>query len=242
VTIAFIARTMESMHSSTALRSFSRLLLVMAAAVVFAAGAPARAASKVHTAEELFQPFLEGELSHWLVGPIGRMASEDEITAYLRLKTTEEANQFIDAFWAKRDPDPSQPGNAVLDLFTKRAAEADKKFAEAAVAGRRTDRGTIHVLYGEPESVEYEEFRDVSGPDIELWRYPKKAETGLDGRRPEKDYRFAKLDDLTRFYGSRERADEERRRRYTEPGFPSGRPGVPGDSSPGEPGLPSDPP
>ena len=240
MTIAVAARTMGSMKSSTALRSVSRLLWLTVAVAFFAAGAPARAATKVYTADELFQPFLEGELSHWLVGPIGRLASEDEITAYLRLKTTEEANQFIDAFWAKRDPDPSQPGNAVLDLFTKRAAEADKKFSEAAVAGRRTDRGTIHVLYGEPESVEFEEFRDVSGPDVELWRYSKKAEAGLDGRRPEKEYRFAKLGDLTRFYGSREKAEEERRRRYTEPGFPSGRSGMPGDSSPPEPGLPPD--
>ena len=241
MTIPLTARTMGAMHPSTPLRSLSRLLSVMVAAAMLATGAPAAAASKVHTAEELFQPFLEGELSHWLVGPVGRLASEDEITAYLRLKTPDEAKQFIDAFWAKRDPDPSQPGNAVLDLFTERAAEADKKFSESAVAGRRTDRGTIHVLYGEPESVDYEEFRDVSGPDVERWRYPKKAEPGLDGRRPEKEYRFAKLDDLTRFYGAREKSEEERRRRYTEPGFPSGRPGGPADSPPGEPGLPSEP-
>ena len=140
-----------------------------------------------------------------MMGPIGRLASEEEIDAYLRLKTAEEAKQFIDAFWAKRDPDPAKDGNAVLDLYETRAAEADKKFSEAAVAGRRTDRGTIHILYGEPESVDYEEFRDVSGPDVELWRYSKKAEAGLDGRRPEREYRFAKLDDLTRFYSARAR-------------------------------------
>ena len=229
------------MRPSIARRLLLRVLTLVVAATALVVVGPAGAANKVHTAEELFQPFLEGELSHWLVGPIGRLASEEEITAYLRLKTADEANQFIEAFWAKRDPDAATPGNPVLDLYTKRAAEADKKFSEAAVAGRRTDRGTIHILYGEPESIEYEEFQDVSGPDVERWRYSKKAEPGLDGRRPEKDYRFAKLDDLTRFYGSREKADEERRRRYTEPGFPSGRPGVPGDSSPGEPGLPGDP-
>ena len=208
--------------------------LAVAAAV---AKAPAGAANKVHTAEELFQPFLEGELSQWLVGPIGRLASEDEITAYLRLKTVDEANQFIDAFWARRDPDPAKAGNPVLDLYTKRAEEADKKFSEAAVAGRRTDRGTIHILYGDPESVDYEEFRDVSGPDIELWRYAKKGEAGLDGKRPEKEYRFAKLDDLTRFYGSREMNEQERRRRFnTEPSYP-GRPNDPGE--PVEPGIPA---
>jgi hypothetical protein len=129
----------------------------------------------------------------------------------------------------------------VRELYDTRAAEADKKFPEAAVAGRRTDRGTIYVLYGDPENTEYEELRDVSGPDIELWRYAKNAEPGLDGRRPERQYRFAKLGDLTRFYGSKEINDQERRRRQrAEPGFPSG-PSSPGE--PGEPGrgVPTDP-
>jgi GWxTD domain-containing protein len=215
------------------------LTMVLAILLSAASGAPAPAAQKVHTAEELFQPFLEGELSQWMVGPIGRLASEEEIDAYLRLKTAAEANQFIDAFWAKRDPDPAKDGNAVLDLYETRAAEADKKFSEAAVAGRRTDRGTIHVLYGAPESVDYEEFRDVSGPDVELWRYSKKAESGLDGRRPEREYRFAKLDDLTRFYSAREMNDPRRRRDTSQPGFPSGGPGDPSD--PREPGVPSEP-
>ncbi len=149
---------------------------ILAILVVAGAGAPSGAAQKLHSAEELFQPFLEGELSQWLIGPIGRLATEPEIDAYLRLKTAEEAKQFIDAFWAARDPDPAKDGNAVLELYENRAVEADKKFSEAAVVGRRTDRGTIHVLYGAPESVDYEEFRDVSGPDVERWRYPKKAQ------------------------------------------------------------------
>jgi GWxTD domain-containing protein len=216
------------------------LVSIAIALALLVAVVPAGAANKVHTAEELFQPFLEGELAQWLVGPIGRLASEDEITAYLTLKTADEANQFIEAFWARRDPDEAKPGNPVLDLYTRRAEEADKKFSEAAVAGRRTDRGTIHILYGEPESIEYEEFRDVSGPDIELWRYAKKSEAGLDGKRPEKEYRFAKLDDLTRFYGAREMNEQERRRRLnTDPSSFPGRPSAPGE--PIDPGLPGDP-
>jgi GWxTD domain-containing protein len=225
---------METMH-----RPLTTLFVVIL--LIAASGAPAPAAQKVHTAEELFQPFLEGELSQWMVGPIGRLASEEEIDAYLRLKTADEAKQFIDAFWAKRDPDPAKGGNAVRELYETRAAEADKKFSEAAVAGRRTDRGTIHILYGAPESIDYEEFRDVSGPDVELWRYSKKAEPGLDGKRPVKEYRFAKLDDLTRFYTAREMSDPRRRHDTSQPGFPSGGPGSPGDPAPRDPGVPSEP-
>lgn len=219
-----------------------RSFAVLAGAMILAAvGAPAGAGQKVHTAEELFQPFLEGELSRWMVGPIGRLASEDEIDRYLRLKTADEAKRFIDEFWAKRDPDPSRPGNPTLELYEARAAEADKEFSEAAVAGRRTDRGTIHILYGAPERVEYEEGHDVSGPDVELWRYPKQAAAGLDGQRPEREYRFAKLGDLTSFYSARDMNDSRRRRQTTEPGFPPSGPGPPDDSAPREPGVPSEP-
>jgi hypothetical protein len=116
--------------------------------------------------------------------------------------------------------------------------EADKKFSEAAVVGRRTDRGTIHVLYGAPESVDYEEFRDVSGPDVERWRYPKKAQAGLDGRPPEKEYRFAKLGDLTKFYGAREMDESRRRMPESSRPYPPSGPGEPGAPSPG---LPDEP-
>jgi GWxTD domain-containing protein len=210
--------------------------------VTVGASDTAFAAKKIYSAEELFQPFLDGELSQWLVGPIGRLASEDEITEYLRLKTADEAKTFIDAFWARRDSDPGKDGNPVRELYETRAAEADKQFSEAAVPGRRTDRGTIHILYGTPESVDHEEFQDVSGPDVERWRYSKKAEPGLDGRRPEKEYRFAKVGDLTEFYGSREMQDQGRRRRQNaEPGFPSSAPGQPGEPVPREPGVPGEP-
>lgn len=199
---------------------------------------PARAAKKSYSAEDLFQPFLGAELSQWLVGPIARLATEQEIDDYLRLKTDADARRFIDQFWATRDSDPARPGNPALELYERRAAEADKEFSEAAVAGRRTDRGTIHILYGPPESVDHEEYQDVSGPDIERWLYPKKPEAGLDGRHPERQYRFAKLGDLTRFYSPND-ARDPRRRRETQPGFPSGGPSEP---APGEPQLPGTPP
>ena len=207
-------------------------------AMVAAVPTPVPASQKDYSPEELFQPFLGAELSQWLVGPIARLATEEEIDGYLRLKTDDEARRFIEEFWAERDTDASSSENRTLELYETRAAEADQKFTEATVAGRRTDRGTIHILYGAPESVEYEEFQDVSGPDIELWRYAKKAEEGLDGRRPQREYRFAKLDDLTRFYSPRDLRDPRRDRDRVEPGFPSG----PGQPVPGDPRVPGAPP
>jgi GWxTD domain-containing protein len=226
---------LDRLEARPARRLSPRAVAAATLVVALAMGAAAlEAADKRYTPEELLQPFLGPELSQWLVGPVARLATEDEIDRFLRLDDDPQARRFIDEFWARRDPDPARDGNPVLELYESRAVEADKKFGEAAVAGRRTDRGTIHILYGEPESVEYEEFRDVSGPDVELWRYPKKAEPGLDGKRPERVYRFAKIDDLTRFYSARD-AEDPRRRPEPQPGFPSGGPSDPGEPFPGDP-------
>ncbi len=174
------------------------------------------AAQKGFEREDLIQPFLRGEFTQWLIGPIARMASSSERDGYLALRTNEEATRFIEEFWAKRDPSPDQEGNAVFELYEQRAVEADKKYTESAHTGRRTDRGAIYILHSEPESTEYEEFRNVDEPDVELWRYPKTAELGLDGKKPERIYRFARIGDLTSFYSKRKsRGDATDRMRRT---------------------------
>lgn len=166
----------------------------------------------------LLQPFVGPELAQWLVGPIARMASESEIEAYLELRSDDEARVFIEEFWRQRDPTPEEEEvNEARLLFEQRATEADKKYTESAVSGRRTDRGTIYILYGPPESVEFEQYRDVDGPDVELWRYAKGAEKGLDGRRPERIYRFARQGDLTSFYSPRDFRSPRRRRSPDRP-------------------------
>lgn len=169
--------------------------------------APLTGGRKSRSAAELTNPFLGPEYSQWLVGPIARMAAEKEIDKFLSLVDDGAARVFLDEFWERRDPDPGEPGNGVRETFEKRATEADKKFREAAYAGRRTDRGTIYILYGPPNEIEYEELRDVRGPDVELWRYPKGSTAGLDGRRPDRVYRFAKQGDLTSFFTPRSTPD-----------------------------------
>ncbi|MDX1382474.1 MAG: GWxTD domain-containing protein [Thermoanaerobaculia bacterium] len=160
---------------------------------------------------ELLQPFLGASYSQWLVGAVGRMATPEEIDGFMALRADAEAEAFVAEFWRRRDPDPDAAGNPTKELFDQRVAEADRRFSEAAYSGSRTDRGTILILYGEPERISFEEQRDVSEPDVELWQYPKKAEEGLDGRRPQRKYRFARRGDLTTFYRPRDPADPRRR-------------------------------
>ena len=135
--------------------------------------------------------------SQWLVGPIARLASASELESYLALRDDQAAAAFIEEFWKRRDPYPERPGNPVAELFERRAVEADRAYSEAGYLGRRTDRGTIHVLYGAPEATEYEANPDPEGSPVEVWQYEAGHSEGLDGRRPYAAYRFVKDRDLT---------------------------------------------
>ena len=190
--------------------------LVLAALFAALVAPPASAGKKIKDfdRELLIQPFLGPGYAEWLIGPIARIADKDEVDAYLRLGTDAEAEAFIDQFWAKRDPDPAKPGNPVRELYDERAAEADKLYSEGQVHGRNTDRGTLYVLYGPPDEVDYDIAQWRGGPPLTLWKYPKGAEKGLDGERPAKLYRLIHLGDLTEFYDDRVRQRELRKQPF----------------------------
>ena len=97
--------------------------------------APA-AAKKPKDPEELFNPILGVNYSHWLVGPVVEIATEDEVEAYLLLVDDEGAKAFIDAFWEKRAEGVALFTKPPRQLFDERAAEADKRFSEGASPGR----------------------------------------------------------------------------------------------------------
>lgn len=171
-------------------------LAVIALAGGFAAPTGARQADPI----DLFNPLLSPELAGWLIGPYGRMASKEEVRAFSELSSDEDARAFVEAFWARRDPDPERPGNPVRDLAEARADEADRRFDQAGYPGRRTDRGTIFVLHGEPEKIEFLPGDFVGDPPLETWSYERGAERGLDGEKPKRRYRFEQRGDLTVFY------------------------------------------
>lgn len=167
---------------------------------------------------DLINPFLGPERSAWLVGAASRLATPAETEAYLALRDDAAAEAFIDRFWAARDPSPDRPGNPVREAFEERSTEADRRYSEAGFAGRRTDRGTIHILYGPPSKTEFDVPPAAGEPPIEVWTYTSTTPAGLDGKRPAGSYRFTKRGDLTVFYVPR-RIDT-RLRPATAPGIP----------------------
>jgi len=155
----------------------------------------------------LTNPVLSPVYSQWLVGPIARMASDQEIQRYLSLKSDSEAEKFIEQFWQERNPYPSNPGNALRQLYRRRALKADQLFSEGGVLGRHTDRGAIFILYGPPSHTSFEvELQSEGTPALDVWKYSPDVGPGLDGRKPEPVYRFWKPSDLTVLYRGRVRA------------------------------------
>jgi len=142
---------------------------------------------------DLTNLFLGPDWSSWLVGPIARLATPEEIQAYLALKDDAAAAAFAESFWKKR-------GEPVRKAYAERAVNADRLYSEGGYLGHRTDRGTIFVLYGRPEKEGFEVSPSPKESAVEVWTYGPGAPSGLDGNKPNPTYRFIKRGDLTVTY------------------------------------------
>jgi GWxTD domain-containing protein len=158
-------------------------------------------AKKKQDWEDLINLNLGPEHAQWLVGAMGRIATPEEIEAYLELSDDDAAESFVEEFWARRaDVDREWPQENPREVFERRAEEADRLFTEAARLGRRTARGQTHVLYGPPGEISWETEEGGSQVPIEVWTYGKGAEFGLDGSRPEVRYFFVSSRGVMEFY------------------------------------------
>jgi GWxTD domain-containing protein len=170
------------------------VLLALLAAGCAGGGAPSRSRA------DLTNPFLGPDYSAWLIGPVARIATTQEIEEFLSLQDDRQAAAFVQAFWDHRDPAPDKPGNPVREAYEARSEEADRLYSEAGLLGRRTDRGAVYVVYGPPSKVEFEVSPIPNGPPLELWTYGADAPSGLNARRPAGGYRFVKQGDRTVLY------------------------------------------
>ncbi len=175
------------------------LLLLLLAASCGGGGTTVPSRSRA----ELINPALGPDYSAWMVGAASRLATPEEINEFLTLKDDQQAEAFVDRFWQKHNPTPGKPANPLRQEFEKRSENADRQFSEAGLLGRRSDRGTIYVLYGLPKKIDHEVSPVPNGPPLEVWIYGTDAPSGLDGKRPSPLYRFVKNGDVTVLYQGR---------------------------------------
>ena len=100
---------------------------------------------------------LEKELAtpykKWLQEEVPYIITDEERSAVLQLQTNEEREQFIEAFWQRRDPTPDTVENEFREEHYRRIAYANDRFS-SGIPGWRTDRGRIYIMWGPPDSIE----------------------------------------------------------------------------------------
>src|SRR6266581_7816899 len=127
--------------------------------------------------QELSKPYKK-----WLDEDVVYIITDEERAAFRQLSNDEERDNFIEAFWQRRDPTPDTEENEYKEEHYQRIAYANEHFA-AGVQGWRTDRGRMYIMYGKPDEIEshpsggtYERPMEEGGGEtstfpFEQWRY-----------------------------------------------------------------------
>jgi GWxTD domain-containing protein len=89
----------------------------------------------------------------WLDEDVAWIISDEERAAFKQLSNDEERDQFIEAFWQRRDPTPDTEENEYKEEHYQRIAYANEHFA-AGIPGWKSDRGRIYIMYGKADEVE----------------------------------------------------------------------------------------
>jgi len=122
---------------------------------------------------------LPADARAWLQDEVAYIITDRERDVFLALETSDERKAFINACWRKRDPIPATPENELKDEHYRRLEHADQKFREiASRPGRKTDRGRMYVILGEPRNIErFDNNNQVF--TTELWFYDGDTSKGL---------------------------------------------------------------
>lgn len=83
-------------------------------------------------------------------GPYQHLMTNDERKQWAAISTDAAAEQFINLFWARRDPTPGTPANEFRDAVNQRVEVADSRFGQGRTKGSLTDRGKVFILMGSP--------------------------------------------------------------------------------------------
>jgi GWxTD domain-containing protein len=81
------------------------------------------------------------------------LATDAEQKEWKKLTSDQEADHFIQLFWAKRDPDLKTSVNEFKVVFDQRVKEADENFSMSRKRGALTERGKLYILLGPPKTV-----------------------------------------------------------------------------------------
>jgi GWxTD domain-containing protein len=96
---------------------------------------------------------MESPYKEWLEDEVPYIITPQEKAAFKKLTTDNEREQFIQAFWERRNPNPGSPENEFKEEYYRRIAYANEHFS-SGIPGWRTDRGRIYIMYGPPDEID----------------------------------------------------------------------------------------
>jgi GWxTD domain-containing protein len=114
----------------------------------------------------------------WLQQDVVCIITDEERAAFKLLQNDEERDNFIEAFWTRRNPTPESFDNPYKDEHYRRIVYANEHFG-TAVPGWKSDRGRMYVRFGPADEVESYSTRtqdktpgvDPSSYPLEVWHY-----------------------------------------------------------------------
>lgn len=124
----------------------------------------------------------ENSYKKWRDEDVADIITEEELSAFNKLTNDAERDNFIEAFWRRRDPTPDTEENEFKEEHYRRRAYADEHFS-AGMPGSKTDRGRIYIIHGAPDSIDshpmggpYQRQAEDGGGQtstfpFEIWRY-----------------------------------------------------------------------
>jgi GWxTD domain-containing protein len=87
----------------------------------------------------------------WLQQDVAYIITKEERKAFLDLGADADRDQFIEHFWAIRNPTPGSPDNVYRTEHYRRIAYANQFFGHISHSeGWRTDMGRMYITLGEP--------------------------------------------------------------------------------------------
>jgi GWxTD domain-containing protein len=124
----------------------------------------------------------------WLDEDVVYIISDEERKAFKQLSNDEERDQFIEAFWQRRDPTPDTEENEFKEEHYRRIEYANEHFA-AGIPGWKSDRGRIYIMYGPADEIE-------SHPSGGTYDRPMEEGGGTTSTFPFEDWRYRYLEGI----------------------------------------------
>jgi GWxTD domain-containing protein len=138
--------------------------------------------------EKRFKQEVSGAYKKWLDEDVRWIITDEERSAFKQLSNDEERDQFIEAFWQRRDPTPDTIENEFKEEHYRRIAYANEHFA-AGIPGWKSDRGRMYIMYGPADEIE-------SHPSGGSYERPMEEGGGETSTFPFEDWRYRYLEGI----------------------------------------------